>query len=354
MNAQPQYRYALLDGLRGFSALSVLLFHIGHWLHIPGIASNSNFAVDFFFCLSGFVLGFVYWDRLEGGMSAREFMAIRLWRLMPLIVVATCISAPFVLARALMLHQPLYLATFATVTLAGLLNIPFFHAPQAIGGPQLFPLNGPQYTLFLELFANMVWACGRRWLSVPVLIVITIICAVILGIFGFSGDETATFWLGIPRVFLSFNLGLLLFCFGRRKSPARTLPALSYIPAFLLMMGLFYYPSTLPGWFHLIWALGISPLLIWWGARIQVKGPMMSLCFWSGALSFPIYVLHYPIFCWVNAIYQKIMKAPSPIIEPPLIILAVLAASYIAYRWLDYNKLRRLVERRLVMRPAKI
>ena len=37
--------YATLDGLRGFAALSVVLFHLGHWMHTPALAANSHLAI---------------------------------------------------------------------------------------------------------------------------------------------------------------------------------------------------------------------------------------------------------------------------------------------------------------------
>ena len=77
--------YAALDGLRGVAAFSVLLYHLGHWLNKPFLASNAGLAVDFFFCLSGYVLSVAYRARLDSGMPATTFMRVRLIRLMPMV-----------------------------------------------------------------------------------------------------------------------------------------------------------------------------------------------------------------------------------------------------------------------------
>ena len=93
--------YAALDGLRGVAAFSVLLYHLGHWLNKPFLASNAGLAVDFFFCLSGYVLSVAYRARLDSGMPATTFMRIRLIRLMPMIVIGTLFSSGYLAVRIL-------------------------------------------------------------------------------------------------------------------------------------------------------------------------------------------------------------------------------------------------------------
>lgn len=77
-------RYELLDGLRGVAAIVVIWYHV-----FEGFATSSKDqilnhgypAVDFFFMLSGFVIGYAYdccWR--EGRMTVREFLRRRLSR----------------------------------------------------------------------------------------------------------------------------------------------------------------------------------------------------------------------------------------------------------------------------------
>ena len=60
-------RYEILDGLRGVAALMVVLFHIFETYNTQGpayqIVNHGYLAVDFFFVLSGFVVGYAYDDR---------------------------------------------------------------------------------------------------------------------------------------------------------------------------------------------------------------------------------------------------------------------------------------------------
>ena len=59
-------RYEILDGLRGVAAVMVVAFHLFE-TYSPGIVhqiiNHGYLAVDFFFCLSGCVVGDAYDER---------------------------------------------------------------------------------------------------------------------------------------------------------------------------------------------------------------------------------------------------------------------------------------------------
>src|ERR1700709_347539 len=80
--------FEILDGLRGVAALAVVTFH---FMEIVFSDYSKNFighgflAVDFFFCLSGFVIGYAYDDRI-GKMGVVEFFKSRIIRLHPLVI----------------------------------------------------------------------------------------------------------------------------------------------------------------------------------------------------------------------------------------------------------------------------
>ena len=77
--------FQILDGLRGVAALLVVIFHLFEAVY-PVPADNpvhhGYLAVDFFFLLSGFVVGYAYDDRW-GRMRIKDFFKIRLVRLHP-------------------------------------------------------------------------------------------------------------------------------------------------------------------------------------------------------------------------------------------------------------------------------
>lgn len=137
--------FEVLDGLRGSAALLVVLFHIqGMPVGFEGskvLLHHAPLAVDFFFALSGFVIGYAYDDRW-GGMSVRHFLALRLIRLHPLVVLgvflgfASYLLDPFAgSAQAPPLHAVLVALGM------GLLLLPTWSLPNR--WTDTHPLNGP-------------------------------------------------------------------------------------------------------------------------------------------------------------------------------------------------------------------
>jgi peptidoglycan/LPS O-acetylase OafA/YrhL len=334
--------FAALDGIRGIAAISVVLFHLGHWLNVPALATNSGLAVDLFFCLSGYVLCVAYQDRLAQGMPALKFVRIRLIRLWPLIALGTVISFVFVVSRLAVKQQALGWDVLVLAPVLGTLSLPFFNAPKMIGGPQVFPLNGPQYTLFLELLVNLAWAVQRRskqgWMTA--LLVVSALAGIL--IFGLGGDQTSNFWSGIPRVFGSYFLGVTIY-FVQCRVMTTSQNGLFYLGV-LLMLILFYIPVVLPLYISMVWIAGIAPVLVFTGARATLPAHWSAAALLGGRLSYPIYALHYPIFCWVNGTFQTVFKHRNVALEIPICFVAIVLGSYIALVVFD-EPIRRFLTR---------
>jgi peptidoglycan/LPS O-acetylase OafA/YrhL len=58
LRSQKKTHYIVLDGLRGVAAISVFAFHGRWWLPQIITFQHGYLAVDFFFMLSGFVIGY--------------------------------------------------------------------------------------------------------------------------------------------------------------------------------------------------------------------------------------------------------------------------------------------------------
>ena len=88
-------RYEILDGLRGVAALLVVAFHLFEtYSKGPAyqIINHGYLAVDFFFALSGFVIGYAYDDRWDR-MTTWGFFKRRLVRLQPMVIMGTLVGA---------------------------------------------------------------------------------------------------------------------------------------------------------------------------------------------------------------------------------------------------------------------
>lgn len=93
--ADSKPHYDILDGLRGVAALLVVVFHLceAHATsHFDQLLNHGYLAVDFFFALSGFVIGYAYDDRW-GRMTVGGFFKRRLIRLQPMVVLGMAVGA---------------------------------------------------------------------------------------------------------------------------------------------------------------------------------------------------------------------------------------------------------------------
>lgn len=119
--------YILLDGLRGVAALMVLVFHVFD-VCSSNIIPHGYLAVDLFFVLSGFVIGYAYDDRWQQGLTAGQFFRRRLIRLHPMVLVGGLlgdISYPLYA-----IHYPFMLILFGCLGFNGELIDPHFVATQ--------------------------------------------------------------------------------------------------------------------------------------------------------------------------------------------------------------------------------
>src|ERR1700712_489806 len=94
-NLATKPHYPVLDGLRGVAALIVVTFHLTEPLgtgHLDILVNHGYLAVDFFFLLSGFVIGYAY-DERWSTMKLKDFFKLRLVRLQPMVVIGMLIGA---------------------------------------------------------------------------------------------------------------------------------------------------------------------------------------------------------------------------------------------------------------------
>ncbi len=283
--------FASLDGLRGVAALAVLGSHFENLSGIDLHLQQAGGAVDFFFVLSGFVIAQAYEQRLRSGLSWRSYMAIRLARLYPAIFGGVLAGAAVMAASG----EPL----IPWMTLQWVLLPVLQGAP--LNGGELFPLNGPQWSLFWELAVNAAHAAIARALSTPRLIAIVIAAAgaLIWTSLHFGGLNVgwsrATLWGAAPRVVYSFGVGLLIF---RAHARGITPPKIPY-PAIVIALGACMVRIA-PGVGSLairdlVVVLLILPALAALAIAAPLKARTERWALRLGALSYPLYAIHVPL-----------------------------------------------------------
>lgn len=326
--------YELLDGLRGVAALLVVFYHIFEGLSFAAggtlitTINHGYLAVDFFFILSGFVIGYAYDDRWKRNMTLGNFFTRRLIRLHPMIIMGTIIGAITFCIQGSVQWDGSHVATSAVMLalLAAMFFIPAYPGAgyDVRGNGEMFSLNGPSWSLFFEYIGNILYALFIHRLSNRGLAILVALSGIRLAWFalfdivgyGMLGVgwtlDGANFWGGMLRMLFPFSLGMLL---SRHFRPIKIRGAFWICSAALLILFCVPYiegksPVCLNGVYELICIALIFPALVWIAASGKTTDKQSTrICRFLGDISFPLYAIHYPLmylfYAWLikNKLY---------------------------------------------------
>ena len=322
--------YEILNGLRGVASLMVILYHIFEGFATSPIDQRFNhgyLAVDFFFVLSGFVIGYAYDDRWSTGLKTKDFFKRRLIRLHPMIVLGIVFGViTFIIQGSKQWDgTPVSLSMVLLAMLLSLFLIPA--APgsgiEVRGNGEMFPLNGPVWTLFFEYIGNILYALFIRRLSTKALTVLVVLAGAGLAsfaVFNFSGyGHLGVGWSmtdynlhgGFLRLLFSFSIGLLM---SRNFKPIHIRGA--FWICGLIIVALLSVPyigdGSAPwknGLYDAVCTIIVFPVLVYLGASGKVTDKSTSkFCKFLGDISYPLYVVHYPFmylfyaWLWSNSL----------------------------------------------------
>lgn len=346
-------RYVTLDGLRGMAAMAVALFHFDGAL-MPG----GYLAVDFFFVLSGFILIRTYEPRFKKGLGSARFMLTRGIRLYPLYAVGIAIGIVFAaqgMLRGSQNHMPLLEFLFSLTFNALMLPSPFSRG--------LFPFNGPAWSLFFEVLANLALVVILTRLRTISLAVLGFIAALglIVAVFHFQDTsdgllllgegEVATsagaYWdgwyVGLVRAAFSFTTGVVIARISIViDRPAKTSAAICFFVLLLIMAVRVPLEKRIA--FDLICILAFSPVLVFAGSRVEPHRLLVPAAILAGDLSYALYAIHLPI---AHAFQFAARKAGfSNFAIAPVYMAISLTLAWLCVRWVDLP-LRRILGRKL-------
>lgn len=323
--------FEILDGLRGVAALAVVIFHFMEWIFTDiskNFIGHGFLAVDFFFCLSGFVIGYAYDNRI-GKMGIGEFFKSRLIRLHPLVVLGS------VLGLIGFLFDPFAAPTAYS---AGKLILLFIGSLFLLPLPvmedrafNLFGFNAPSWSLFWEYIANIFYAFVLYKVSRRFLLFLTVLAAAGICMVSFSAGNLLGGWSkdnifdGGARVAYSFLAGLLLY-----RSNWIIKNRLGFTVLSILLFLAFLMPGSKWNWLtELVVVLFYFPLLVSLGAGSFLSAGWKTVCQFSGKISYPLYMTHYA-FIWVFGNYYTSAK-PTASQLAYIIIFGVIFLIVFAY-----------------------
>ena len=330
-------RYEILDGLRGVAALLVVGYHLFETYFHGGPDQPINhgyLAVDFFFVLSGFVIGYAYDDRWNR-MSTWGFIKRRLIRLHPMVIFGSFVGAvlfyfgdcsDFPLIKDTSWQMVIFIMLWAFTM------IPIPASMDIRGWGETNPLNGPAWSLQWEYLANLLYALIFRRLPKIALVVCVIIFAfmtlilcldidvsgflaarsyasyTVIGGWSLSPDQLQ---IGLTRLLYPFFCGLLLSRSGRLIKIRGGFWWCSLMIVVLLGMpwmgiGTEGDARWTNGLYEALCILVLFPLIVAIGAGSSVKGGTSeSINKFLGDISFPLYITHFPLVYMQNGMGRE-------------------------------------------------
>ena len=372
-------RYEILDGLRGVAAMIVVAFHLFE-TYSKGpmfqILNHGYLAVDFFFVLSGFVIGYAYDDRWNR-MTTWSFFKRRLVRLHPMLIMGTLIGAAlFYFGDAPIFHlvneTPWWKMLF--FALLGCLLIP---TPDIRGWGEMNSLNGPTWSLFFEYIANILYALIIRRFSKLMLIIFVALSAfltidlcmnldvfgllaprayakyTVIGGFCFTPDQI---YIGFTRLLYPFFMGLLMSRIGKYIKVQGGFWWCSLLITIVLVIPHVGGAENmwLNGVYNAVAILLIFPLIVAMGAGSTVTGKRsVAVCKFLGDISYPIYITHYPLIYMHMKWAAEHQDAPlsTHICVAVMLYIVIIAIAYATLKLYDLPVRHWLTEHWLKKRP---
>ncbi len=322
-----------LAGVRAFPPLVLVLFHFSeghgyrHFWPLDYLAARGYLWVEFFFCLSGFILTHVYGPRLQTLFTAKgygDFLKARLIRLYPLHLFMLAVILLLVITTRTFAAQGGYHSIFdlkyhQDISAKGFVLSLFL--VQAWNTMDRLTWNGVSWFVSVEwalclVFPLLLWlADGRAWRG------LALIAAGLVGIAAL--DLTSrhgldiTYDLGVLRGLSEFSVGMGFAVLYRALKPRDRLPGWAHSSIQVALIFALFYAIYHTGWSHtrrdiwtvlpmmaLVFALAFDRGLV--AAALKTRLPQVM-----GGWSYAIYLGQTFGLLLIRVLEQRVYPPPA-------------------------------------------
>ena len=365
--------YEILDGLRGVAAAMVVAFHLleahSGGNHLNQIINHGYLAVDFFFMLSGFVIGYAYDDRWNK-MSMGTFFKRRLIRLQPMVVMGSIVGAALFWFQDAPCYPAMEGVSVGAVLLVMLLGCTLLPLPlkwDIRGWMEMHPLNGPAWSLYYEYIGNILYALFIRKFSKTALTVLVVIAACftvhrcltapagdIVGGWALNWEQQ---YVGLVRLMYPFFGGLLLSRLGWLIRTRKN----AFWWCSLMIIVVLSVPRIggedgywMNGLYEAFCIICIFPVILSMGAGGRITGKRSAaVCKFLGDISYPVYITHYPlVYIYTAWAFNRQATLAEGLPYMLLTFVGAFALAYACLKCYDLPVRRWLTERFLKKRQT--
>ncbi|HVN51228.1 MAG TPA: acyltransferase family protein [Acidimicrobiales bacterium] len=306
-----------IEGLRGLAVLAVLLYHNGFpW------ARGGFLGVSTFFTLSGFLITLLLvWEHSSSGtISLRGFWGRRYRRLMPasllclfgVVLFGYFVATPSQLAtlRGDVLAALAYVANWRFIA-TGQSYAQLFRAPSPVLHFWSLAIEEQFYLVFpIVMLVTFKVGKGSRRAVGLVLAVLSLLSLLMMFLLYTPGQDPSRVYYGTGTRALELLLGALLaLVLANPKGFVLRVPGWAWGIAggvgALVTLALWYEARQSASWLYQGGLAGYAAMSCLFIVAAIRRGPIrwllsMRLLRWLGAISYGVYLFHWPIYLWLT------------------------------------------------------
>ena len=324
-----------LSGIRGFAIILVLLFHLN-----PAVAPQGYYGVDMFFVLSGY---FLIGRQLQAGsnFSLSQFVSKRFCRLLPPLI-ATVLVITLLSALVFPAHEACEASLSGRRALLSWLNVYLTSATTSYfaENTRAIPLMHLWYmSVLLQCYAFyavlfFVWEklkCGQgvkmACLGVVAFLSLCIQFRWCIAVFG--GDSSyasSTYFWSSTRLY-EFALGGFAYLVPAGVGKGRFAPWLAFFALLILTAACFVSIPSGERWTPAVVLLTLCIVVY---GKNGLAGCILNnkIVLYIGAISFSLYLMHWPIICFAEYMFNTSIAGMDVLYVFILVVLLALGLYY--------------------------